>query len=337
MKKFEFSKDELIEIEELLNISNTINNIYEQLYQLEIDNKIESHNYQKLIDYLKEKTTIENQKYAKLNYKQCKNIFSFLLTSNKLLKENNTECLLFQKYDDKIPRRIMSFLSKKIILDENYQQENIELINNIGINIPSDEITKILNKNVKIEDAVRTDVLSILLTILNEYISNKKYNKYKNELIKLKYYILLINKDIEEQLLITKFNISNYIYLNSNILTNILKVHQEQYDLIKNIETELSTLIHISELLELKDTDYNNDKKNIESIIRQCYIRALLTLMNEEAVYNLNKKFYDLLNDEEYLKQELKNSISENIIIYCFKCQKQDRPKIRTLSIKIPK
>ena len=110
-----------------------------------------------------------------------------------------------------------------------------------------------------------------------------------------------------------------------------------QYQIIRNTETITTIKEHIIKLLEINDNDYNNKEKNIESIIRQCYIRAFLTIIHEDIAYDINEYFHKLIESDEYLRTHQNNEISENIIIKCFKSQKYDRKKIRSISIKLPR
>ena len=89
---------------------------------------------------------------------------------------------------------------------------------------------------------------------------------------------------------------------------------------------------HIINLLEIKDNEYTNPNINISSILTECYIRSLLTFLNEDRIKHLNNQFLYLISNPTYLKKYPNNRISIDIITNCFKNIKYDKSKKRTIS-----
>lgn len=341
MELQDFSIQELQNIENLLACSKTIDNIYNKLCRLENENKKDTEEYQKLIYLLKETIKIEKKEFNKAckTAEQCRKIFKFLSSAKGLLKYSNNECIIRQKYTDRVIRRTINIVSEQLITYYEPQRKSItkdiiKFLNDLSLEISLEEIYTETKKNIKIQNAISNDMYLLIISILKEYISNKKYQKYKYALTKTKYYISFINPTTETYILQYNFNPTNTIYISSNMTADLLGINKTQYDLIKEIDSILNTAINITQLLDIKDCEYEQTTINIESIIRQSFIRALLTLMNEDSVYELNQNFHNFIESPKYLSKHQNDRISENIIIQCFKSQKYDRPKKRIINIK---
>lgn len=336
-----FSKDELQKIENVLSTSKTISSIYDNLYILEINNQKDSENYKNLLKQLEDTIKIENQLLQDTckTYEECKKIFQLLFSAKGLLKLTNNECIIQQSYDDSFLRRTISIISEKIVLDNKFQKDIITpslvtFLNDLGLNLSIEEIYNEINSNRQIQNNFINDMYLIIISILSEYISDNKYDKYKHNLIKTKYYISFINPNTETHMLKCRFNPLDERYITSSINAELLGISKIQYNIIKENEAKYNISIIMAELLNIKNKEYQDKKTNIEAIIRQCFIRALLTMMNEDTIYEINQNFYNLINNPEYLIKHPNDTISENIIIDCFTKHKHDKTKKREISLK---
>lgn len=335
-----FNKEELTIVESFLQVANRINNIYDNLYKLELANKKDSNEYIKELEMLKEALKTENKKYknANLTVEQKFKIIELLSNTPNSVKNNDINSIINQDDSDKLNRRIINILVNQAVTDKDYSsnaipKEVFELLEEIGISINHDEISKDINNQSKIELAINNDITLVFLAILQETSLLFKYSNYKNQLQKTIYRASFINKDIENQLIDNKFNIPKNIYTSSKFINDLLKTETYIYNIMLNIIIQTQINSHIITLLEIKDEEYNDPNANISSIINQCYIRALLTFMTDEEIYKLNEQFHELIETPSYLIKHPKDRISEEAIIRCFKNIKYDKAKKRTISL----
>lgn len=341
MDKLNFSKEELAKIEEFLKAATRINEIYNKLYHLEINGKKDSEEYNKLLKMLKEAINIENNIYINdnLTLQKCIKMIELLASAPNSTKISNINCIIEQNDSDIIVRRVINILTNKTLTNKNYAQnlipkEMFEQLKNLGIPIESKQAYKNLNNDTKVQVAINNDITIVFLSILEDTITFKKYETYRNKLLKAKYDTVFTLKDIEEQIIENKFTIPTTVYINSRFINDLLQSEPQVYNMIKSIEVQTKASMHIIRLLNITDEDYKIENNNIASIIRQCYIRSLLTFMNDDEVYDLNDKFHELVESQNYLETHPYDRISETAIINCFKSLKQDRTKTRILSFK---
>ena len=213
-------------------------------------------------------------------------------------------------------------------------KEFIEEITNLDLKITQSDFQKGIEHSIKIQSALETDIHSMFLSVLENAITLKEYQKYHKNLIKAKYCFSTTNKELESLILECHFSIPSTIYISSRIINELLKESEISYDIIRFAKLKAKAQLEISKLLKLKDSEYSNPTTYIDSIISSCYLRALLSLMTDNEINDFNQEFHDFIDKPEYLKEHLYDRISENIIINCFKCIKYDKRKIRILSTK---
>lgn len=334
-----FTKEELTIIESFIKSSHNIKNIYEKLEQLDINNLKNSQEYIYLINKLKEEINVENNKYknANLTTEQKIKIIELLASNPNSSRKDNIDTIINQQDNDLITRRVFNILINQTITNIDYTKNNIptellEFIKDYNLSINDNKINKEINNYTKIQLAISNDINLVFLSILQDNLNLWKYSQYKNNLLKSFYSTLFINKDIEEQLINNNFNIDNNVYISSKLINDLLNSNSTIYNIISSILVEPQLDSHISNLLKIKDTEYNYPSINIYSILTECYIRSLLTFLTNERVQYLKKQFHYLIINPAYSKD---NRNSQEIIINCFKNIKQDKSKKRIISLNL--
>ena len=336
-----FTKEELTIIEGFIKSSHNIKNIYEKLEQLDINNLKNSQEYIYLINKLKQEINIENNKYknANLTTEQKTKIIELLASNPNSSKKDNIDTIINQQDNDLITRRVFNILVNQTVTNIDYTKNNIptellEFINAHNLSINDNKINKEINNYTKIQLAISNDINLVFLSILQDNLNLWKYSQYKNNLLKSFYSTLFINKNIEEQLINNNFNIDNNVYISSKLINDLLNSNSTIYNIISSILVEPQLDSHISNLLKIKDTEYNYPSINIYSILTECYIRSLLTFLTNERVQYLKKQFHYLIINPTYSKD---NRNSQEIIINCFKNTKQDKSKKGIISLNLHK
>ena len=175
------------------------------------------------------------------------------------------------------------------------------------------------------------DITSMFLLLLEDSISE---SEYEIELIKVKYAIATTHKSLEDLILSNKFNIPNSIFIGAKFMNELLQESELSYEIIRYAGLKNKVQTEINKLIQIPDIKYSSPSTNIDSIISSCYIRALLSLMKDDDVKNIEREFTTQIESPEYLYKHLFDRISENIILSCFKSFKYDKGRARILTIK---
>lgn len=336
-----FTKIELTVIEGFLKSSHTIKKIYEKLEQLDINNHKNTKEYITHISKLKQEMNKENSKYknANLTTEQKMKIIELLTDNSNSSKKENINIIINQQDKDLITRRVVNILVNQTISNIDYTKKNIpnellELLDTHNISINDNESYKEIKNYSKIQLAISNDINLVFLNILYENLNLWKYSEYKNNLLKSFYSTSFINKNIEKQLINNNFNINNNIYITSKLTNDLLKSNSTIYNTITSLLVEPQINSHITNLLNIKDNEYNYPSINIYSVLTECYIRSLLTFLPNDRLYYLKKYFHYLLTNHNYFKD---NKNSQEIIINCIKNIKHDKSKKRIISLNLNK
>lgn len=340
MDKYILNSSDFELINNLIKTTSSLDTLYKKMYELEINDKKQTEEYQKLLDYLNISLEVEDKLYseANLSYSRCIAIVNFIL--NKKLPDkflNDVESIMQQDYSNRVLRRILSVLVHKILEDyENIKEmlpnEIIDLMHQIGMPNPDKVVSHAIYSSIELQKAFEKDTLNGFLVFLQEFIDGKDYRFYKNDLISAKYNTAFINKSIESEMVNNKFEIPETFYVNSRFVADITQTDLELYNLLKNLYGVKESTKQISEIIELGDMDYSNSKKAITSILRQCLMRANFLLMSDEAISDVNYEFHEFVEDKKYLDRHPHDRISEQLIVNCFKAIKKDKNKPCVLS-----
>ena len=342
MDKYKLQNEDYELIQKLINNTTIIEKIYKRMYELEINNKKDSNDFKNNIIILNNAIKVENRLYkdANLDYKRnialLNYILNFKLPDNFL---NDVESIMTQDYDNRVLRRIMNVLYHNVIFNNKMYKEKLplELLNLIQ-SIGYSNIDLILNKSIytyiELSKAFEKDTLNGYLVLLQEYINNNQYRKFKKDFICNKYNTSFINKIIEDNVVSDNFNIKDNYYINSRLIADLTKTNLILYKSVKNDYGIDECVKQIVKIINIKDSEYNNKKILITSLLRECMLRSTLLLLDDETILNLNSDFHDFIESEEYIRSG-NNYKSEDKIIKCFKLVKKDRSKQNVLSLNL--
>jgi len=337
---YKFDSKEIEKINRIIGITTSIDETYTGLYKLELEGKKNTDEYKKLFDYLKSLKNIENNLYndENLTMKKC-SVWANYILSNKVHKNffDGIEGIIIRDQKYRVFMRILGILKKKVIYDANnitrlMPKEMTDLIKNQ--NIPNiDKLTNYaIKSNIDINKAIDKDTFNGFLLFLQEFTDDDKYLNIKDELLQTKYDISFIDIDVENDMINNTFNIQNILYEYARFTADLYQIPLEALNMVKNSNGSRNALIQISEIIEIKDEDYNNKEKLVTSILRQCLLRTSLLSLTDNMIDDVNFKFHEIIDCPEYLSKNPQNDISENIIKNCFKGIKKDREKQNTIS-----
>lgn len=281
-------------MEEILMLYHEINNIYLELYNLELNGSMEDNSFLELVNLLKDKVDEEMELYKNLNNSLDEDEFDYLYNFNKTV-------------DNLFAERITSYMKFYDNLDKN---RNINY--------------------VKLYIACTRNIYLIYLSFLQEYINLKSFSLERKGLLNYKYCNSFINHGVEEQLILNNFNVNKVNYINLFMIYGMIKLEYEEIDKIIFDFLYDTIIITIINLLFIIDIEYENDlNRKIISINNQCMLRAALSLYSESEFSCVENKIYNIIDD----LSDNSNRISREIINSILKYRKKDRSRVRKLSL----
>ncbi len=335
---YELTISDFEEIESLVKTISSIDNLYNRLYDLEVNNQKETEEYQRLLKELISEVNNEEKQYNEYNldFDKCTAWLNYLSGSElSNISMTDFESIVNQNYSDRIIRRITKVLIKKIISDyqkikEMLPEEITSIINELDFPNKDEIISQSIYSSTEVQLTIEIDILMAYLTFLEDYLN--KNEPYRLDLISSKYNAAFINKDIEKTMISNNFNIPSELYINSKFVADLTKMNPLAYDLtIGHHATKVATN-QIVQIIEINDTDYKIPKRAVTSILRQCMMRAAFLFMDNESISGVNSIFHEVIESEIYLSKCPNNTITESAVINCFKSIKRDRNKLRILS-----
>ena len=313
------------EIEQLNNIiktTNSIKTLYNKLYELEINNKKNTEEYNKTLNYLDMAIEVENSEYdrCKFNYEKSKRWMEYILIEmlhNKFC--NNEISVLELNYEKLELRRILNCLSKYVNESPKSVFAEISIIlRMLGVSDIEKKVEETHSLNYKMDRELKREMALSFLYFINKEISDNNYNnKYKNELIRTKYNLSFISKLVENNLFVDNFQFPNELNNYSKFIANSLDINDKIYENIKNEFGKSVAEEEIINILSINNYQYKDEKVKISSILRISLIKSSLLFMTYENIEYLNDIYDELFNNSTGDYKYLNNSISVDIVKKC--------------------
>ncbi len=327
-------KNELELLESSIKVSQSIDKLYTSLYELEINGKKESKEYKEYVEYLKIAVDVYDSLFeeAKLKPKRCRELINYIEENITTFSNNNDiESILEQDYNNRHIRRIFNTLFNKSLTDDKYfkntyVKEMKDFLKYKGINDILDEVIyNIINQSIELNTVFKKDYFKGFLSFVQNTISMN--NQYKNQLIESKYNASFINKDIEQQMIDNNFSLSEQFYTSSSFIKTLIQLDDRAFDGVKDFFFSKIANIQIEKILELKDSDYKDEKKASSAILRICLLRSTFTFINDSTLEDINFKYHKNIEDTAYLKLHKEDKISESLISKAFRNIRSDKEK----------
>ncbi len=342
MEISKLTKQDFEWLEGIIQTTSSIESLYKKLYDLEINGQKDTKEYTKLLDYLSIAVSVEDKIYkeANLDYSKCMALSDYII-GDRIPSGfvNDMESIMTQNYNNRVLRRILSILIHRMTSDyssvrEMLPSEVIYFMRQSGVVNPEQHLLQAIRSNIAVQEAFERETIGGFMIFLQEAINKRDYRNLQEYLICSKYNMSFINKNIEMDMRIDRFEITGILYYDSWLVAdlnqmdlNLCRLLREYYGVSKSTE-------QIAEIIGMRDTDYLVPVKNVMSILRQCLMRSAFLLMGDDAISDVNSSFHDLVESREYLERHSEDCISEQAIINCFKGIRRDRNKFKSLSLK---
>lgn len=302
--------EDYVLIESFIKISYAIEGLYHKLYMLEIKNLKESNEYKRYLGYLEMSLEYEDELYkeTKLNVFKCRDLINLIINRyiNKKMV-NDLESVLSRKYENAYLRRVINKLNT--IMKNDYSGMQELLINDEFIISDSVDFDYIFLENM-INDNLMNCYVERIILLLQEKIDETSDIKVINKLIRDKYYTSFIFPNCEKKLVKDSFNIEDKIYDNTEFIIFLSGIEKKIYQEIQKEFLEKETRKIFYKTL-FKESSENKSKEKM--ILRECLIRALFMMMDNELIIKLNEEINNISNfNSDSIKALFNNCVSLN-------------------------
>lgn len=310
------TKTDYENIELIINTVNIILNNFNNLAELETNNKLDNNKIDTILKELERLEEIENNLLIDLTKDENK----IDLIMNTIEKININPI---------IKNRIIIKLNK--LLDKIIYNK-IKMTNKLNIifNSELEKIQFIFEKNNifnnELNQALINDIFNLARFYLNKMIKNNTNSFIKKQLIEFKYNDMFLglnsSKEIIDYINVSDVTLSfDFVYEFIQTINNSNQNETEK-EIIKSIFIKNKINDYSLELLNIKNEEITNDEITVKAIILKSYIKACSNLLNDNE---FKEKFIASLNSS--------NKISKFFIIDAL--NETDKPKIYNVKLKI--
>lgn len=286
-------------VEKLFNISNLIWDIYTELYDLEVNDLVNTSKFNEQIERLKMIGITEKNVYSELD--SSDNIKEIIDYINKNQKESKTKLRIINKLQRLLDtkRGYYLFTSKKkdyeqFIQRSSYVSEQIEL-------------------------AIDNDINNISLYYIQKIVNSA----IKQELLEYKYKTIFTIIESEDN--IDKYLSSDKVYLSTGLVCELYGLSDDLQHFYKNSIVFDKCCNILCSLLEKKDYELASKDNLVEAIVLQSKLKAGLCL--------LDKKEFDKLYGC-YKNGQFNNSMAKRLVDEAFNTNMEHLP-IYTVKFKV--
>ena len=322
-------------ISRLQKVSKSIESLYNKLYALEIEDKKDSEDYLTLLDYLKMSIDVENSIYrhANLDCSKCMALIEYLREDMAIEFDDEFESVINPENISRVFGRIFSRLTHVILLDYRYVKDKMpkQLREFLEKNAESPEARQMYNLTYyigELHESFESDLFCGFMELLQESIDEEDNLEMKNRLIKMKYNLSYLNEQTESDMINNIFTVvpENFIF-NSLFNAEMVNFDLEVYNFLKDDYGSDKVIPQIYFLMDMFDEEFEKPEKYSSSIARQCLLRSAFLLLSDDLIDDLNNKFQEVLEREDYLDKHPNDKIGGGLVSKCFEMVANDRTK----------
>lgn len=329
----ELAKEDYLWLEKMTHLTELIDEVYKNLYECEFCD--DSINFQKNLQHLQILIEEERKRYFQLwsNFQKIPLMIESIVNSGKIAYQYaDIEAIVVQKMNDRVYRRIVAQLEYAFNFqfasceDKSHLQFLLVLSDppQVGISLSHE-----LSYHVDMERAYQSDYYSIFLSLLNDYLKKKK----DSTLMKTKYDVSFLNRDIETDMLESHFQINSSYFSRIDWNALLYRLHPNFYAEIVSGDSAEKLQHHIRVLLQLDNRAYEDENMALEVLLRSCFIRAALTMIDDTTFQQIKEIFEDYIQTPQYLFSHRGDDMTSNLVHKCFEKRKADRMR-KSLVIK---
>ncbi len=326
-------------IEQLIKITSSVDNLYKRLAELEISGQKESEEYEKNMEYLRITLEVEEQCYQDL--KANNNLFDIIkyILNNKIPNPDipDLENIVLGHTDNRVNVRILKKLQNMV----QFTREN--LLSMFHINLQSD-VGKRFKETVSLDkviagiqtgNSIDIDCFNMFLSLVEESKIQENSETFKRKLSEVKYEVAFIVPDVEQNMINQNFVVKSSAALGSDVTAKIFGISNSEYQSKKLVFGAILFEKQITKLFELNDSDYENEDVFFSASLRQLLMRTSFLFMDDKIVKDMKEDFQKTILSKKYLEAHEHNRISEAVISQAFIKSTSDKDKHVQVSLNI--
>ena len=240
--------------------------------------------------------------------------------------------------EEKLVLTRVSYRLEEVLYINGYEDDEISSPMPVSENYftinPDDLEKEDIERNVdylnNLDRVLEEDVINTIVFFINLYISNPKYSRINEYLIRYKYYLLFIFLDNEKWFVKTNFDDGGGLYWRMRIVYDLEgDDDEEEYQEVKRAMTFDLLYEHGEELLNTLFREVEDEEYYAKAMFAQIIIRAL-SLFTTEVEF---KEFANFL-EEQIDTVDRDNYLIENIIRGAISKYEKDKEYPRSLSLR---
>lgn len=332
MTDYELTKEDINNLKKLFIITEKIKLIYDELCNLEIKEKMDSLDYDRLLYELDEVFDEEDELYEKLTDNPLK-INEILKKYFKIEVINTVEMLNYAR-NNSFLELVTSRIGKKLEyiltntkfneLDEVFEEDEFEERPNM------EDVERQFEYMASLEDNCELDILNTILAILNNYILDDDFISIRPILIRFKYLLSFSFELVDQSLLRNKFEIQKDLYWCSKLILDSYGGNPRDLNLILAGFSEDILYEQSDNLTSLIFQDLHDINNYAKAIMSEIIIRACLLFSSSKTILGFKDFIIGELKDSK-----VDNKMIEVIINRAINNISKDEELPRKLSLKI--
>ena len=275
----------------LINLSKSIRKIYKKLRNIECKKGKDNSDYNYYLNFLKIVLDYEKTIYNKISLNSKKEYIKYLQNETNYRSSNDISDILLENHYNMPVFRVISILKRNSNLSEFSFVQNLDVLNDKT----KADFFKLIAYSKSRMSKLQTDNIRSFLSVLNGT-ENKKLITF------IKYKVSYLVQDIEEEFINNGFNIEE---LPSVIPTNYYKSRTD-INVMEQIQFQNFKQQFIKQLdyiLNYSDFSLRSEYKRNDIILRICYLKGMLLLLDEKLVYEINTIFDEYTNSAKKEKE----------------------------------
>ena len=323
MKKRNLNEVEVEKLNDLINLTKSLDNLYKENEKLEKDGKKNTEGYKKNLKYINLIIEEEYELYNKLRDDSniIVNIFNYLSTKVNCLLIENYSTILEVGNLHRIYFRILYKL-RDLVKPLTFTEDNIaEALSDYNNNsIKEDYDTTLLYDCNMMNKTITDDILHMYL--YNIYSCNIN----ENDKITEKYNISFVSNDVENYMMENNFEINKNPEFIADYVASILSVDYDEYLDFSNMLVRENAIFVIENILNIFEENNINVLNSNDLILNVSLLGALLNKLDMNNYGFVIDYYEEMLEDEK-----LHGSIFERVINVTIIKAKKDKEKIKIL------
>ena len=280
-------------LKKLFFITKKIKWAYDNLADLEINNKKDTEEFTKWTNYLQTLIELEEQIYIIIgkNPQKISDLLDYILGSDPYNITDVLICLNNDSIEDILKNRVSArfdyLINTMPFSEEDEYFEEDEEVDDVVELLDEEAILQIENDffyQANVDLMMEQDIINTILKMIKNYLDNPYFSNVKDTLIKFKYNLAFAFKHVEKEFLTNNFTINDILYWQTKMYTDI-KDRTGNKDLKESKDSHAEDLLYeqYGYLLEMFYTDLSNPKNYAYAIMIEIFIRTGLILADKEV------------------------------------------------------